>query len=237
MTDSSTSCAKRKPAPSTFSTGTTSSKPSPKPGTAVGVSSVPRTIYSIRTPSTSSGEPSIASTSRSSVTPSLDGSSWQVSTGRYTGSPESAMEFDLANLREVNNASEFVRVLDRTCDSSLPNDFWSVTLPNELATSSPRSPSLFAYYASLVLLNAQVLCSKQQVADLLDPSVHSPNSAVERHPLFPKNYLKTLLLRRFAIPIRSQTTRWLNGATTPRLPMPLRRSIGRLLRPVCLAPL
>ncbi len=113
-------------------------------------------------------------------------------TGRYTGSPESAMEFDLANLREVRTAADFVRVLGRTCDASLPSDFWSVTLPNELATSAPRSPSLFAYYASLALLDAQVLCSKQRVVDLLDPSVHSPRAAVERHHLFPKNYLRTL---------------------------------------------
>jgi hypothetical protein len=63
-------------------------------------------------------------------------------TGRYTGSPESAMEFDLANLREVKSASDFVRVLERVCDASLPSDFWSVTLPNDLATSAPRSPSL-----------------------------------------------------------------------------------------------
>jgi hypothetical protein len=113
-------------------------------------------------------------------------------TGRYTGSPESAMEFDLANLREVRSAEEFAQVLGRICDAALPSDFWSVSLPNELATSAPRSPSLFAYYASLVLLDARVLFSKQRVVDLLDPSVHSPRSAVERHHLFPKNHLRSL---------------------------------------------
>jgi len=58
-----------------------------------------------------------------------------------------------------------------------------------LATSSPRSPSLFAYHAALVLLDAQALFSKLKVADLLDPSVHANRSAVERHHLFPKNFL------------------------------------------------
>ncbi len=113
-------------------------------------------------------------------------------TGRYTGSPESALEFDLAGLREVKTSGEFVQVLERICDTALPSDFWSVTLPNELATSAPRSPSLFAYYAALVLLDATVLFSKQRVTDLLDPSVHSPRAAVERHHLFPKNYLRRL---------------------------------------------
>jgi hypothetical protein len=113
-------------------------------------------------------------------------------TGRYTGSPESAMEFDLARLREVRSADEFVRVLARVCDTALTPDFWTITLPSELATSSPRSPSLFAYYASLVLLDARGLFSEQRVSDLLDPSVHAHRAAAERHHLFPRAYLKRL---------------------------------------------
>ena len=113
-------------------------------------------------------------------------------TRRYTGSPESAMEFDLARFRRVKSGDEFLAVLRYVSDSTLTNDFWAITLPTELATSSPRSPSLFAYYASLVLLEAQGLFSKQKVADLLDPSVHGTRALVERHHLFPKAFLKTL---------------------------------------------
>jgi len=113
-------------------------------------------------------------------------------TGRYTSSPESAMEYDLAMLREVKSAEEFERTLRKVCDSALTNDFWAITLPNELATSSTRSPSLFAYTAALALLDARVLFSKQRVIDALDPSVHSNKAAAERHHLFPKGYLKTL---------------------------------------------
>jgi hypothetical protein len=69
------------------------------------------------------------------------------------------------------------------------NDFWAVSLPNDLATSSPRSPSLFAYHAALVLLDARALFSKIKVADLLDPSMHANRTAVERHHLFPKGFL------------------------------------------------
>lgn len=113
-------------------------------------------------------------------------------TGRFTGSPESAMEFDLARLRDVQSAEGFVRTLEQICDVTLPNDFWTVSLPNDLATSSPRSPSLFAYNAALVLLDARALFSKVRVSDLLDPSVHAPRSAVERHHLFPKKHLSKL---------------------------------------------
>jgi hypothetical protein len=110
-------------------------------------------------------------------------------TGRFTGSPESAMEFDLARLRDVDSADAFVKTLTQICDITLTNDFWAVSLPNDLATSSPRSPSLFAYHAALVLLDARALFSKIKVADLLDPSIHASRAAVERHHLFPKGFL------------------------------------------------
>ncbi|MHB9149124.1 MAG: GmrSD restriction endonuclease domain-containing protein [Thermoleophilia bacterium] len=113
-------------------------------------------------------------------------------TGRYTSSPESAMESDLARLRDIKTADGFVHAMGRVCDSTLTTDFWNITLPNELATSSPRSPSLFAYIAALVLLDARVLFSTQKVADALDPSVHAQRAAAERHHLFPKGYLSTL---------------------------------------------
>ena len=110
-------------------------------------------------------------------------------TGRFTGSPESAMEFDLARLRTVKTGKEFIAALDSVCEVTLTNDFWAVTLPNDLATSSPRSPSLFAYLASLVLLDSRALFSKLKIADLLDPATQANRSAVERHHLCPKSYL------------------------------------------------
>jgi hypothetical protein len=67
-----------------------------------------------------------------------------------------------------------------------------VALPNDLAASSSRSPSLFAYYAALVLLDARAFLSKARVTDLLDPALKGQRSAIERHHLFPKGYLATL---------------------------------------------
>jgi len=113
-------------------------------------------------------------------------------TGRFTGSPESAMEFDLARFRDVTDGKEFIKILEQICDVTLTNDFWAVSLPNDLATSSPRSPSLFAYQAALTLLDAKALFSKVKMSDLLDPAVQANKSAIERHHLFPKGYLKNL---------------------------------------------
>ena len=110
-------------------------------------------------------------------------------TGRFTGSPESAMEFDLARIRDVSGPEEFVSRLAQVCEVTLTKDFWEVTLPNDLATSSPRSPSLFAYNAALVLLEARVLFSDAKMSDLLDPAMKANRSSIERHHLFPKAHL------------------------------------------------
>lgn len=112
-------------------------------------------------------------------------------TSRYSGSPESVMEQDLAGLREVKTANQFIAHLDQIIKDALTDDFWNITLPNELATSSARSPSLFAYYAALNLLDARVLFSNMKVSELLDPTAHAHRAATERHHLFPKAHLKS----------------------------------------------
>lgn len=111
-------------------------------------------------------------------------------TGRYSSSPESSMEFDLARLRTIKSADEFVAVLRQVSNSVLTKDYWEISLPNELATASARSPSLFAYFAALNLLGARVLFSKHAVSELMDPALNSTRSPLERHHLFPKKYLK-----------------------------------------------
>ena len=110
-------------------------------------------------------------------------------TARYTGSFESVMEQDFGRLRDVKNVAGFVTLLDGIIDSTFTDDYWNITLPNALGTSSARTPSLFAYYAALNLLDAKVLFSKLKVAELLDPVTHAKKSALERHHLFPKGFL------------------------------------------------
>jgi len=109
---------------------------------------------------------------------------------RYSGSVESVMEQDLSRLRDIRDAQGYVKVLDNIIRDTLTNDYWEITLPNELNTSSPRTPTLYAYYAALVLLKAPVLFSDMLVADLLDPSTKARKSAIELHHLFPRGYLK-----------------------------------------------
>ena len=111
-------------------------------------------------------------------------------TGRFSGSAETQMEADLAKLREVENQEGFKEVIDQICSATTTSDYWEITLPNELATSSARSPSMFAYFASLILLDAKVLFSDQKVSELLAGATHEPRAPIERHHLFPKAYLE-----------------------------------------------
>lgn len=114
-------------------------------------------------------------------------------TGRYTSSPESQLESDLGRIADLDDGdgAAFIAELDRIVSANFTNDYWEITLPNKLDTSSPRSPALFAYLASLSLLDAEVLFSGVRIRELLDPGVHAPRS-VERHHLFPKKHLANL---------------------------------------------
>ncbi|MEM7325880.1 MAG: DUF262 domain-containing protein [Actinomycetota bacterium] len=111
-------------------------------------------------------------------------------TGRYTSSPESQIESDLGRLAalEPGDGEAFCAELDRIVRSNFTGDYWEISLPNRLDTSSARSPVLFAYWAALNLLDAELLFSQLRIRDLLDPSVTAPRS-IERHHLFPRAFL------------------------------------------------
>jgi len=111
-------------------------------------------------------------------------------TGRFTSSPESRMEQDLAELRELKTDDQFLTRLATVEAATLTDDYWTKTLPLDLATSAGRSPALFGFYAAQTLLGAQALFSQSPVVDLLDPPAQGQKKALERHHLFPKQYLK-----------------------------------------------
>ncbi|MCU1327649.1 MAG: hypothetical protein JWN34_3019, partial [Bryobacterales bacterium] len=110
-------------------------------------------------------------------------------TSRYAWSGESRFEADLAALNHANGTGDFLTRLRRLSDLKLTDDFWSISLPDGLATSGGKTPTRLAYQASLVVLDAQVLFSPVKVAAALDPSVVGTKSVAEEHHLFPKAYL------------------------------------------------
>lgn len=114
-------------------------------------------------------------------------------TGRYTGSSETQIEADLNRIREIaeGDADGFCEMLDRIVRDTFTTDYWEITLPNRLDTSSAKSPPLSAYWAALNILDADMLFSDLKVASMLDPLV-TPVKDMERHHLFPKAYLAKL---------------------------------------------
>ena len=111
-------------------------------------------------------------------------------TGRYTSSPETVMDGDLARFREVNSADKFLQILDDIVAKELTNDFWTITLPVNLDSSSARNPGLFAYVAAQNKLGAPVLFSHKAISDLINPTIKAKKKPLERHHLFPRAWLK-----------------------------------------------
>ncbi len=72
----------------------------------------------------------------------------------------------------------------------LTSDYWTINLPSQLATSAARSPSVFAYQAALIKLDATALYSPVKIAALVDPAVKSTKVPFEQHHLFPRGYLE-----------------------------------------------
>lgn len=114
-------------------------------------------------------------------------------TGRYTSSPETQLESDLNLIRNIPESApeKFCETLDHVVRDTFTRDYWDITLPNRLNSSSAKSPTLVAYWASLITLEADALFSDQKVSVLLDPVVTKTKN-VERHHLFPKAYLSSI---------------------------------------------
>ena len=74
--------------------------------------------------------------------------------------------------------------MDSIINTTLTSDYWTITLPERLDSSSAVNPQYFAYLAAQNKLNAPVLFSNKKIHELLDPVLH-PN----KKPLGETSYL------------------------------------------------
>jgi hypothetical protein len=122
-------------------------------------------------------------------------------TGRYTGSFETRITQDVQSFTLAGDGKDYLARIKAEISTQLTSDYWTIRLPANLATSAARGPGLFAYAASLCLLNARVPPfveeadgNEQKAAlflrDLFDPILAPKKVPVDRHHLFPQGYLK-----------------------------------------------
>lgn len=107
----------------------------------------------------------------------------------YTGSTESEVEKQLADLRNVKTADEFVAYLEEVISTKFTDDYFNLTLPKALEGAAAISPTWFGYIAALNVLGTPMLFSTTTLAAKLLPGASGDKKAVDKHHIFPKNYL------------------------------------------------
>ena len=102
-------------------------------------------------------------------------------TSRYIGSPETVMDRDMRSIAEKG----FLNFLADVEASSLSDTFWTITLPQNLETSSVNSPAFNTFIAAQINLNCNsMLMNGTKISDLITISG-------DVHHIFPRAYLKS----------------------------------------------
>ncbi len=100
--------------------------------------------------------------------------------GRYTGSPETAFDFDIRQIESRGLVNYAVSVIE----NELPETFWTGMLPQLMDTSSSNSPYFLCYQAAQVKLADKGFLSRDiSVLDLL-------MNRSDVHHVYPKKHLK-----------------------------------------------
>lgn len=111
-------------------------------------------------------------------------------TSRYTGSSETQAEEDLQALHVPQSADEFIQTLRRLMDLVATDAYWKEELVKQLDSSGARNTAFMTFLASQNARKAPVLFSQKLVRDLMDPQIRRKRTAIEKHHLFPKAFLK-----------------------------------------------
>lgn len=113
-------------------------------------------------------------------------------TGFYTGSTESEVEKQFADLRDVHTADEFVAYLESVISTHFNDDYFKYTLPSEMSSSSATSPAWYGYIAALNVLNTPMLFSTTPLSKYFVFGTSGDKNAIDKHHIFPKHYLEQI---------------------------------------------
>jgi hypothetical protein len=113
-------------------------------------------------------------------------------TSFYTGSTESDVEAQFADMEDIKTSDGLAEYLQNVMDSRLTEDYFNITLPMALATSAAISPSWYGFVASQLVLGHNILFSTTPLSSIFIPGSSGSKSALDKHHIFPKNYLAGL---------------------------------------------
>lgn len=113
-------------------------------------------------------------------------------TGFYTGSTESEVEKQFADLRDVSNADEFVAYLNAVIANKFTDDYFEYSLPAELNSSSATSPAWYGYIAAINVLGTPMLFSTAPLSQYFVLGTSGDKNSVDKHHIFPKHYLEKI---------------------------------------------
>ena len=110
----------------------------------------------------------------------------------YTGSTETAVEKQFADLRDVHSTADFISYIDRVIETRFTDDYFRLTLPNELNSAAAISPVWYGYIAAQIILSMPMLFSNTPVSKYFVLGSSGTKNAIDKHHIFPKNYLTTI---------------------------------------------
>lgn len=110
-------------------------------------------------------------------------------TSYYSSSPESTVEKQFADLRDVKTPEDFEEYINKSIETRFTDDFFNVTLPASLSSSSSTSPSWYGYIAAINVLGNPMWLSKSPLAKHLIVGSSGTKASVDKHHIFPKEYL------------------------------------------------
>lgn len=113
-------------------------------------------------------------------------------TSFYSSSPETTVERQMADLRIINNADEFISYLDETVKLRMNETYFSVELEKELISSSASSPLWFGYIASINVLGTPMLFSNTPQSKYWVLGADGDKKSIDKHHIFPKHYLENI---------------------------------------------
>lgn len=110
----------------------------------------------------------------------------------YTGSTESEVENQFADLRDVHTADEFVAYIDKVIETHFTDDYFKLTLPSELNSAAAIPPAWNGYIAAQIVLNTPMLFSNTPVSKYFVIGSSGTKNAIDKHHIFPKHYLEQI---------------------------------------------